>query len=330
MAAGLAGAAQLVLEFATAVWALVLAIRLHDDGGRLTDRPAVARRSRFGRLAVLASVVFLLLTIRLPAWSTYLEILTQSQWIRDFILRDDFTRVRTLRPSPSPESAWVSDARGLFRAGEQAWREGKYSVSADNYSRLAALLDTVPAKMSRGEHRLAAECLNNWAWLLATCPEKGLRNYADAVRYARRALELEPKDGNTWNTLGVAYYRLEAWDDALNALYRSMELRDEGDSADWFFLAMIHQRLGRKERAREWYDKAAHWSHRYRPGDEELYRFEVEAAETLGLPKPEWRPSPPAQIERDPRYSQPYSLPSPRGLRMRGPLQPVDGRPRPR
>src|SRR5579875_942206 len=45
IAAGLAGAAQLLLEFATAVWALVLAIRLHDDGGRLADRLAVARRS---------------------------------------------------------------------------------------------------------------------------------------------------------------------------------------------------------------------------------------------------------------------------------------------
>src|SRR6185312_14284210 len=144
MAAGLAGAVQLLLEFATAAWALVLAVRLHDDG-RLVDRPVAARRSLFGRLAVLASVVFLLLTIRLPAWSTYLEILTQSQWVRDFILRDDFGRVRTSRPSPSAESVWASEARGLFRAGEQAWREGKYSVSADNYARLAALLDAVPA-----------------------------------------------------------------------------------------------------------------------------------------------------------------------------------------
>ena len=115
--------------------------------------------------------------------------------------------------------------------------------------------------------------------------------------------------------------------EALSALYRSMELRDEGDSADWFFLAMIHRRLGRKERAREWYDKAVRWSHRYRPGDEELYRFEVEAAEALGLPRPEWRPSPPPQIDQDPRYILPNPSPRTRGFRVRSQLQPADGRP---
>ena len=49
--------------------------------------------------------------------------------------------------------------------------------------------------MSTGERRLAARALNNWAWLLATCPETSLRNPEDAVKYARRSLEMEPKDG---------------------------------------------------------------------------------------------------------------------------------------
>jgi tetratricopeptide (TPR) repeat protein len=120
----------------------------------------------------------------------------------------------------------------------------------------------------------------------------------------------------------VAYFRLEAWDEALSALYRSMELRDEGDSTDWFFLAMIHRRLGHKERAREWFDKAVQWSRRYRPGDEELYRFEVEAAEALGLPKPERPPNPPARLKQEPYYPSPYS----RGLRIRGDSYPPHGR----
>jgi hypothetical protein len=113
-----------------------------------------------------------------------------------------------------------------------------------------------------------------------------------------------------------------------------MELRDEGDSADWFFLAMIHRRLGRKERAREWYDKAVRWARRYGASDkvlfEELYRFEVEAAEALGLPKPEWRPRPPPQIDQDPRYILPNPSPRTRGFRVRSQLQPADGRPRAR
>ncbi len=83
---------------------------------------------------------------------------------------------------------------------------------------------------------------------MATCPDLEVRDHPDAVKHARRARDLEPNDGNIWNTLGVAYFRLGNWEEAHGALYRSMELRNEGDSFDWFFLSMIHARLGRTER----------------------------------------------------------------------------------
>ena len=38
-----------------------------------------------------------------------------------------------------------------------------------------------------------------------------------------------------------------------------MALRNGGDCADWFFLAMVHWRLGDKAEARQWYDKADLW-----------------------------------------------------------------------
>jgi Tfp pilus assembly protein PilF len=139
-----------------------------------------------------------------------------------------------------------------------------------------------------------------------------LRNPADSVKYARKALELEPNDYYIWNTLGVAYFRLGAWDEALSALYRSMELHDEGDSNDWFFLAMIHDRLGHKERAREWYDMAVQWARAVGRDNEELFRFEVEAAEMLGLPKPD-RPPPPPARRLSPRFLGPPPSPGRRG-----------------
>jgi len=311
-AAGMAGAAQLLLELGTAGLAVVLAFHRERDG-LPADRQAAARRSRFSRLALYTSVAFLLLTIRLPAWSTSLELLNQSQWIREFILRDDLARLRSTRKAPPPESEWAARVRLLLNEGEQAWFAGHYATSADHYSHLAALLNAIPiASMSPGERRLAARSLNNWSWLLATCPETGLRNPADSVKYARKALELEPNDYYIWNTLGVAYFRLGAWDDALSALYRSMELHDEGDSNDWFFLAMIHERLGHKERAREWYDMAVQWARAAGRDNEELFRFEVEAAEMLGLPKPD-RPPPPPARRLSPRYLGPPPSPGRRG-----------------
>src|SRR4029077_18897132 len=183
----------------------------------------------------------------------------------------------------------------------QAWDAGRFAESKDQYLRLAALVATIPqSSMPASGRSNAALALNNLAWLLATCPEVKLRNPHDAVSYAQRALDLVANDGNTWNTLGVAHYRVGNWEEARSALYRSMEIRDEGDSFDWFFLAMIHAKLGHKERAHEWYDKAAKWSAQHRPGNAELYQFQVEAAQILGLPKPVAQPPPVAKAVRTP------------------------------
>jgi tetratricopeptide (TPR) repeat protein len=98
---------------------------------------------------------------------------------------------------------------------------------------------------------------------------------------------LQPEEGNYWNTLGAAHYRAGEWEAAKAALTQSMSLRRNGDSFDWFFLAMVELKLGRPAEARLWYDKAVESFHQSLPGNEELYRFQVEAALLLGLSKPE-------------------------------------------
>ena len=62
-------------------------------------------------------------------------------------------------------------------------------------------------------------------------------------------------------------------------------MRDGGDAIDWFFLAMAHERLGHKDEARTWYDRAAAWMDKNQPKNEELRRFRTEAAELLGIKK---------------------------------------------
>ena len=87
--------------------------------------------------------------------------------------------------------------------------------------------------------------------------------------------------------MGAAHYRAGEWEDAKTAFDRSMALRNEGDSFDWFFVALVELKLGQKAEARQWYDRAVEWFHQSAPLDAELYRFQVEAAQELGLPKPE-------------------------------------------
>jgi uncharacterized protein HemY len=122
-----------------------------------------------------------------------------------------------------------------------------------------------------------------WAWLLAVCPDLKLRDPVEAVRLAGKAVELNPKEGNHWNTLGVARYRAGDWKAAVESLQKSIELRQGGDSKDWYFLAMAHWRLGDKDAARTWFDQAALWMEKNQPQNEELRRFHAEAAELLEL-----------------------------------------------
>ena len=125
---------------------------------------------------------------------------------------------------------------------------------------------------------------NNLAWLLATCPDVKFRDPARAVELANKAIELEPKQGMFWNTLGVAHYRAGEWMDAIDALKKSDELlKGNMFGFNASFLAMAHWQLGEHDEARKWYDQAVEWMEKNMPTNEELKRFRDEAAELLGV-----------------------------------------------
>jgi tetratricopeptide (TPR) repeat protein len=164
-----------------------------------------------------------------------------------------------------------------------AWGQGHHNLAlalADRGQLKEAITAYREALRLPGDFALAN---NNLAWMLATCKDANLRNPAEAVRLAQRAVALVPRAGIYWNTLGVAQYRAGDWNAALTALGKSMELREGGESYDWFFLAMAHWQLGQKEQARCWYDKAVAWMDKHQPQNEELRRFYAEAAALLAI-----------------------------------------------
>src|SRR5262249_16339311 len=117
-----------------------------------------------------------------------------------------------------------------------------------------------------------------------------------AVALAKKAVELAPKEGNHWNTLGAAHYRAGNWKDAVAALEKSMQLRKGGDAFDFFFLAMAHWRLEHKEEAHKLYEKAIEWMDKNqkqleqnKQWDEELRRFKTETEELLEVKKKNMR-----------------------------------------
>jgi Flp pilus assembly protein TadD len=121
------------------------------------------------------------------------------------------------------------------------------------------------------------------AWFLATCPEPKFRDVPRAVELAKKAVALAPSEHRTWSTLGAARYRAGNWKAAVEALEKSRDLRQGGDSFDWFFRAMAHWQMGQKGHARGWYDQAVQWMDKTQPQNAELRRFRAEAEELLGI-----------------------------------------------
>ncbi len=128
--------------------------------------------------------------------------------------------------------------------------------------------------------------MNDLAWCLATIPNEKLRDPARAVELAGRAAEARPDDPSVRGTLGTARYRAGQWKGAIEDLAKALEGRkpdDPNNAKEGFVIAMAHCQLGEKDKAREWFDRAAAWvAQQQTPGDE-LRRFRTEAATLLGV-----------------------------------------------
>ena len=272
---GVLGATQLLLELGTAIRALGLAHHYRRTSAVELEKTEKARRARFGRLAVYTSFAFLVLMIRMPVWSAYVEVLNKYAFVREFILKNDFDRIKSRRHARQQ----TDEMRQLFETDP-------FEAMKQSYLRTIAYYDALPPEtLNHPMHRFEmSNNLNNLAWLLVTYPDPARHHPEAAVSYARRAVELAPESGNDWNTLGVAYYRAGNWEDAKNSLERSMNLRKGGDSFDWFFLSLVHHKLGHPEAARQLCEKAVRWYQQNKPDDRELHRFQAEAASELRLP----------------------------------------------
>jgi tetratricopeptide (TPR) repeat protein len=105
------------------------------------------------------------------------------------------------------------------------------------------------------QHKADGRAYNNYADFLADCPHVSLREPGQAVVLAQQAVHLAPTKGIFWSTLGVAHYRVGNHAAAIAALEESIKRRD-GNSYDWFFLAMAHWKQGDEEQSRQRYDQA--------------------------------------------------------------------------
>ena len=153
---------------------------------------------------------------------------------------------------------------------EEAWRIYRQAIEATQ-------------RQLGDRHPTTASVMSYVAWALASTSGMSDPMRKQAAALARKATEIQPRNGGYQNTLGVALYRTGDWKGTVAALEKSMQLRSGGDASDWFFLAMAHWQLGEKDEARSDYDKAVARMGKDADKNEELLRFRGEAAELLGI-----------------------------------------------
>jgi WD40 repeat protein len=120
-------------------------------------------------------------------------------------------------------------------------------------------------------------------WRLAAFPDPQSSNPRQTIPLAQQAAELLPHDAAIRLALSVAHYRAGSWQAALHSIDNALPLRHGGDPCDWCLLAMIHWRLGNKEKARQCYDRAVAGMEQHHNADWDSFR--AEAATLLGLPR---------------------------------------------
>jgi serine/threonine protein kinase len=133
-------------------------------------------------------------------------------------------------------------------------------------------------------HPDSDKALNDLAWILVTSQDASLRDPKQALLLAKRAVELVPRTGMYWNTLGVAQYRNGDFKSAAASLQKALPLKSGGNPNDWFFLAMANWQLGARAEARRWYDRALAGMNQVKNPRVSLQRIRAEAEALLGVP----------------------------------------------
>jgi WD40 repeat protein/serine/threonine protein kinase/tetratricopeptide (TPR) repeat protein len=194
--------------------------------------------------------------------------------------------VRLLEVQPGDRDARYQLARCHTAAGFQRFRRGDLTAAEERYRTALDLLAPLTAdEPCRAEYRVVLAYTHNvLAWLLASRPEQRPDDPARALASARQAVELEPQVPGYWNTLGMARYRTGDAKGAVAALQKTVDMDRGGYASTWFLLALAHARLGEREEARRWYDRAARWLEGH-VGDDELHRYQAEAAALLEVAK---------------------------------------------
>jgi serine/threonine protein kinase len=123
------------------------------------------------------------------------------------------------------------------------------------------------------------------AWLLLRCPDASIRNLADALEVAVRATAGNPEDGRNWGVRGAIHYRKGDYPEAVKALKESVRRGGNGSAWVGLYMSMSLWQTGNQTESRTWFERVNKLLDRD-PIEEYLWRpIYSEAAKLVGLPE---------------------------------------------
>ncbi len=189
---------------------------------------------------------------------------------------------------PSPSTTESGRIELTFDVGEiqEMLARARQQLTANEETRVA-LQDVANGRYAEAIARfenaislspLNVRILNNFAWLLVTCPDASRRDVARGLELAKRAATANPQAADVLNTLGVANYRNGHWQEAIVNMQSAEEADPKKSLAhNYFFIAMAQSQLGEHEKAQEHFREASQWMAEHAPNDAELRQFQAEA-----------------------------------------------------
>jgi serine/threonine protein kinase/Tfp pilus assembly protein PilF len=161
---------------------------------------------------------------------------------------------------------------GWFWRGHLYEKLGQRERASADYSRLTEL-------------QLGNLDIESFAWNIMLIEPEHLRNPAGAVKMATKTVEATPEVGSAWCSLGLAYYRNGQYEEALEALLKSIELQTTDRDAIFtkFLLSMVNHQLGQEQQANQCFEQAFDsMEQKIRDNDSFLWWF-AEASELLEM-----------------------------------------------
>jgi WD40 repeat protein/serine/threonine protein kinase/tetratricopeptide (TPR) repeat protein len=157
---------------------------------------------------------------------------------------DDFAKLTEMDPAiyPRPWLPWYRQALTLLAAGKP-----------EEYRKACARM------LDHFKDTDDADTAFFTAWTCGLGPD-ALPDFAPALRLAEKALAQGDHNARSHQAVGALHYRAGRWEECVkhfHAAEAAADPQDQTSSAYWYyFLAMAEHRLGHKDEARQWLDKA--------------------------------------------------------------------------